>query len=139
MRFIIDLVKYFTYITTGIVLVIIIISLLQGSDGISTTALIQIPCAALVTSLVTVLFYPNETKTKKESHLKTFIHYVVLCGVMITLGAAFKWINLNFSGILIMVITTAAVYAFTFAVSYLSSKQEADELNSALKRKQSKS
>lgn len=138
MRFITDLVRYFTYITTGIVFVFIVLSLVQGADEISTTALMQIPCAALATSLVTVLFYPKESNTKKEYHLKAFIHYIVLCGVMITLGATFKWVNLNLNGILIMVITTAAVYVFTFAVSFISSKQEADELNSALKHKQSK-
>lgn len=138
MKFITDLVKYFTFITTGIVIVFIVIVLIGGHDGISTATLIQIPCSALATSLVTVLFYPKESKTMKEYNLRLLLHYLVLCVVMVVLGTAFEWVNLNLNGILTMVISTAVVYIFTFTAAFLSSKHEADELNSALKNKHSK-
>lgn len=135
MKFITDLIRYFVYITTGIIFVFIAILLLKGYSGISTESLIRIPCAALVTALVTVIIYSRETMTKKEFYVRMAIHYLLLCVIMVFFGIAFGWIDLSLAGVMTMIIATAAVYAFTFAGVYLSSKSEAEELNRALKNK----
>lgn len=135
MKFITDLLSYFVYITTGIVFVFIAILLIEGSGSISTQTLIRIPCAAFVTALVTVLIYSREAVRKKEIYIRIAIHYLLLCVVMVILGTAFGWIDFDLAGVMIMVISTAAIYAFTFAGSYLSSKSEAEKLNRALKNK----
>lgn len=135
MRFITDLIKYFVYITTGILFVFIAIMLIEGSDGIRTQTLIQIPCAALVTALVTVIIYSKEGVTKREFYVRIAIHYLLLCVSMVIFGTVFGWVNLNLGGVMIIIISTAAIYAFTFAGAYLSSKNEAEKLNRALKSK----
>ena len=133
MKYITKIVKYFAFITTGIVVLIGVLMLIQGEKYVSADTLIKIPCAGLATSAVTVLLYPSEDKSKKGYMLGVLLHYIVLCIVMIIFGAASGWIKLNVGGILLMIISTAAVYAFTSVVSYISSKNDADELNRALK------
>lgn len=135
MKFITELLKYFVYITTGILFVFITIMLLGGYESISTQTLMQIPCAAFVTALVTVIIYSKEEVMKKEFNIRMAIHYILLCVIMVIFGTAFEWINLDFAGVMTMVISTAAIYAFTFAGAYLSSKSEAEKLNKALKSK----
>lgn len=139
MKYITEIIRYFTFITTGIVILFIVLMLIKGNDCILLSTLIKIPCAALATSIVTVIFYPTETKTKKEYILKVLLHYLVLCIVMTIFGVLAEWISFNFIGIMIMVISTAAVYIFTYTIAFLCSKNDADELNMALKNKRSKS
>lgn len=138
MKFITDLIRYFVYITTGILFVFITMLLIEGGDSISIQKLIQIPCAALVTALVTVIIYSKEAVMKKEFYIRIAVHYILLCVIMIIFGTAFGWVNLNLAGVMTIVISTAAIYVFTFAGAYLSSKSEAEKLNMALKNKREK-
>ena len=135
MKFITELLKYFVYITTGILLVFIVIMLLGGYESIRTQTLMQIPLAAFVTALVTVIIYSKETMMKKEFNIRMAVHYLLLCVIMVIFGTAFGWVNLDIAGVITIVISTAAIYAFTFAGAYLSSKNEAEKLNKALKSK----
>ncbi|MDE5991700.1 MAG: DUF3021 domain-containing protein [Oscillospiraceae bacterium] len=135
MKFITDLMRYFVYITTGILFVFITMLLIEGSDSISIQKLIQIPCAAFVTALVTVIIYSREAVMKKEFYIRIAIHYLLLCVIMVILGTAFEWIKIDLAGIMTMVISTAAIYVFTFVGAYLLSKSEAEKLNKALKSK----
>ena len=135
MKFITDLIRYFVYITTGILFVFIVILLIEDSGSISTKTLIQIPCAGLVTALVTVIIYSREAVMKKEFYFRIAIHYLLLCVIMTIFGTAFEWVRLDLAGVMTIVIATAAIYAFTFAGAYLSSKSEAEKLNMALKNK----
>ncbi len=138
MKYITEIIKYFTFITTGIVILFVAILLIQGGDSISLKTLIGMPCLGLVTAVVTVFLYPAEARTRREFWLKLLLHYFVLCVVISVFGMVFGWIGLSFKGILLMMVCTAAVYAFTYAVAYLSSKNDADELNQALKKRKSK-
>lgn len=135
MKFITDLIKYFVYITTGILFVFIVILLINGSESISVRTIVQIPLAALATALVTVLIYLKEALTKKGFYIRMAVHYVMLCVVMVIFGTAVGWVALDLAGIMTMVISTAAIYAFTYGGTYLSSKSEAEKLNRALKSK----
>ena len=135
MRFITDLIRYFVYITTGILFVFITILLINGGSGISLQTLIEIPCAALATALVTVFIYSKEAVMKREFYIRMTVHYLLLCFIMVILGTVFGWIEFNISGVITIVISTAAIYAFTFAGAYLSSKSDAKKLNKALQSK----
>lgn len=135
MKFITDLIRYFVYITTGILFVFITILLLNGGSGISLQALIEIPCAALATALVTVFIYSKEAVMKREFYIRIAVHYLLLCIIMVIFGTAFDWIGFDLAGVITIMISTAAVYAFTFAGTYLSSKSDAKKLNKALKSK----
>ncbi len=135
MKFITDLIKLFTSVTTGIVFVFIAVMLIEDIDSISTKMLIQMPCAALVTSLVTTAFFCGESRTRRGYYLRILLHYITLCAVMTALGRFFGWVGSDIKGIMTMVISTGAVYVFTFTVIFISSKHEADRLNSALRSK----
>lgn len=135
MKFITELLKYFVYITTGILFVFITIMLLGGYESISIRELMQIPLAAFVTALVTAVIYSKETMMKKEFNIRMAVHYILLCVIMVIFGTAFGWVSFDLAGVMTIVISTAAIYAFTFAGAYLSSKSEAEKLNKALKSK----
>lgn len=135
MKFLSTLMRYFVYVTTGIVFVFIVISLMYGLDSISLQQLIHIPCAALATALASVIVYPQDEMAKREFTIRVVLHCLLLCVIMIFLGVTFEWITLNLQGVMTMVLSTAAVYAFTFVGMYLSSKSEAGALNKALKTK----
>ncbi len=133
-----EIIKYFTSITTGIVLVFIVIILIQGDKSFPTKFLFEIPCASLATSLLTILLAPDETSQPKPFFLRVTLHYIALCVLMTVLGVSFGWVKLDASGILTMILSTAGVYVFTYAVSYFSSMRDAEEINSALNRKNKK-
>ncbi|MDE6593376.1 MAG: DUF3021 domain-containing protein [Oscillospiraceae bacterium] len=137
MKFFSYLVKYFTYITTGIVFVFIAILLIGDHDGLSREELIQIPCAGFATALVTTVLLVGKWEFPVAFGFRIALHYLMMLAMMIVIGILFEWIEFDLAGIITMVIATAAVYIFTFAVTYISVKNEADELNSALKKKRS--
>ena len=138
MRYLTEIIKFFSFITTGIVILFIVIMLIQGDDGIHLSTLAEIPCAGLVTAAVTVLLYPNEVQSRKKYLLRVLLHYSVLCVIMITMGTLFGWIAPDAGGILLMLISVAVIYLFTFAVAYITSKNDADEMNRVLKDRNKK-
>lgn len=135
MKFINNLIRYFVYINTGVVFVFIVMLLIEGGDGISFKTLIRIPCAAFITALVTAIVYSKEATTKKGIYIRIFVHYLLLCIVMLTFGTAVEWVKFNLGGVITMVISTTAIYVFTFFGVYISSKKDAENLNRALKNK----
>lgn len=137
MKYITEIIKYFAFITTGIVVLMIVIMLIQGDDGISLYTLAEIPCSGLVTSAVTVFLFPSEVQSRKIYLLRILLHYIALCVVMTAMGVFFGWINFDMSGILLMTVSVAVIYAFTFGIAYITSKNDADEINQALKDKHS--
>ncbi|MDE5946568.1 MAG: DUF3021 domain-containing protein, partial [Oscillospiraceae bacterium] len=124
---------YFTYITTGTLIIFILLVIIQNGDSISITNLIQLLCASLVTAFITSFIISD--KIEGPSKIKIVVHYIIICIVMTFLGISFEWVNFNLAGIILMVLSTAFVYVFTYAITYISSKCEADKINSALKNK----
>lgn len=135
MKFLSGLIRYFVYITTGILFVFIIIMILEGSSSISLKTLIEIPCAAFVTSLATAVICSKDIMVKRDFYIGIAVHYLILCIIMVIFGTVCEWVNPDAAGILTIVISTAAIYVFTFAGAYLSSKSEAEKLNRALRNK----
>ena len=134
MKFITDLLRYFVSITTGIVLIFIAVLFVSGIDGISLKILCEIPLMGLITAIVTAIIHHNESYGK-QFIIKILLHYLIIVLIMSIFGILFGWVSANISGVLDMIVTTAGVYVFTYTVTFLLSKKEADELNSALKRK----
>lgn len=135
MKFIKSFLNFFTTITTAITAVISLIVLLIGYSGLSPYITLQILGAGAVTSLLTVIIYSVEFKSRKHFIIMTAIHYVLLCITMNVLGSAFGWINTTAIGIVMMCIYVAVVYVIVYAITYVLMKKEADELNRALKER----
>lgn len=133
MKYISEFIKYFCYITTGIVIVTGITVLPFGT--IPADLLLQSVLAGLITALVTTFFLTGEPKSKKDMFLRFGLHYVSLCVIMVIIGFSFNWIPRDILGVIFMVASVGAVYIFT-ALSYMfTSQKEVKELNKALNEK----
>ena len=138
MKFFTEFLKYFVIITTGVLLMCAVnVSLSEtGGAGLSlSVTLWQILGAGAVTAFVTAWVYKRECNTKKQFIAMGMIHYILICVIMVTLGVLFGWMDLNIGGIIMMTVSVALVYLFTYAVSYISAKHQADEFNKALNEK----
>lgn len=133
MRFITDLMKYFTFITTGITIVFFIQTMISKVETVPVIMIGEIPAAGLVTALITVILLRKEPSTKKGSIIIFTIHFVMMNIIMVAFGLLFDWISPAPLSILSMILCVAFVYAFTFATAYFTSKKDADEINTALK------
>ncbi len=133
MKFLSELIKYFCYITTGIVLVSGIT--VAGSDGIPGITLLQTLLAGAVTAVVTTVLLTGEPKSKADMYFRLGLHFALLCVIMIGIGFWFCWIPRDLLGALFMVVSVAVVYVFT-AISYMmTSRREVGEMNRALREK----
>lgn len=128
-----EFVKYFMNITTGILIICAVNSF--GTEMLSGKVLWQILIAGAGTALLTTIIYNKEVSTTKGFVLMTAVHYILLCVIMIIIGITFDWMSFNLSGIIMMVISVALVYVFTFFGRYIIDKKEADSFNKALKNK----
>lgn len=132
MKFIKSFLSFFTAITTAIAAVVGIVSLISGVDSLPPFMLLQILGAAAATTLITVIIYSVEFKSRKHFIAMTAIHYVLLCITMNVIGIMFGWISAAVNGIVLMCIYVAVVYAIVYTITYILMKKEADELNRAL-------
>ncbi len=138
MKFITEFLKYFVIITTGVLLICAINVSLSETHGESLSVndtLWQILGAGAATAFVTALVYRRECNTKKKFIVMVIIHYILICAMMIVMGVSFGWMDLNIGGIIMMTVSAALVYLFTYAVRYFSDMRQADEFNRALKEK----
>lgn len=135
MKKIADYVKWFLYITTGILIVCGVNMEMMGMDMIPLKTLWQILLSGFLTTAVTVLLLPTELAGKVETCVKFLLHYVSLCIVMILCGNWFGWLDLDFKGILMMVVSVAGVYLLAFAAYYLIELRQANRINQKLKEK----
>ncbi|MBQ4225599.1 MAG: DUF3021 family protein, partial [Oscillospiraceae bacterium] len=67
----------------------------------------------------------DETVSRRESLLRYIIHIIFLIAVVLIGGYILGWYTPGIGGILIMVISIALVYAFTFFIIYYNSKKTA--------------
>ncbi|MBP0963908.1 MAG: DUF3021 domain-containing protein [Oscillospiraceae bacterium] len=138
MKFITEFLEYFVIITTGVLIICAINISLSETHGESLevgVTLWEIVGAGAATAFVTALVYRRECNTKKKFIAMVIIHYILICAIMIFMGVSFGWMDLNIGGIIMMTVSVALVYLFTYVISYISAKHQADEFNKALKEK----
>lgn len=135
MRKLYELIKWFCYITPGIVFVCAVNAALAGETAIPVTNLWQILLSALLTALVTTLLLPKEWDHKLTVCAGILLHYAALSIVMISFGCWFGWMRLDAAGILMMLISVAAVYMFVLLTYFLIDIRQADKINQKLKEK----
>ncbi len=129
---------FFVAITTAIVFVVAIDGAISDYEMIPKHTMFQILGAGAVTALVTAAIFGYEPKTRKQYLIQSVVHYVILCGIMVSAGIMFGWIDATLFGIMMMCVYVAVVYFIVFVVSYLLLKKEADRFNEALERRRSK-
>ena len=132
-------------ISAAVMMIYFVNRLIYSGSDISRT---QMPVtdlpAILVISFIcavgTVLIQDgnDETVSRRESLLRYIIHIIFLVAVVLIGGYFLGWYTLGIGGILIMVISIAFVYAFTFFMIYYNSKKTADEVNKKIKERTEK-
>lgn len=132
-------IRWFIAITTGVLMICAVDFLIFHEGDLPGTTLWDILLSSFVTTVVTSVFWGiKEVKEGASEIVAIVMHYICLCIVMIVFGAKFGWMELNLSGILMMVLSVAAVYVFSFVVNYILDSQQADMMNQKLKEKYSK-
>lgn len=130
-----NFIKWFVYITVGILIVCGINYKLAGSETVPVDVFGMILLSAFVTTLATVLFSPREEDGKVKSCVKYVLHFIVLCVIMCFLGKRFGWIDYDLVGIGGMVIDVGLVYLLAFIAYYVIDIKQAKEINKMLQEK----
>lgn len=140
MNFLKELCRYFVQITTGIIIICAVNFAVWGGDSdLPKDILWQILLSGAVTAVITeIIMILPEASTKKQFILYTVLHYAVLCVVMSVLGIMFGWASKTAAGVVLMCLSVAVVYAFTMALTYLTSKRDAENLTRLLRSKYKK-
>lgn len=135
MRFLKDLLRNFAYVTTGTVIAFAVYTAIIGVKEVPIIMVAEIPAAGFVTALIATAMLFKEQRTRKGIIAVTVLNYILVSAAMVALGILFGWIEFEIKQILLMLACAVFVYAFTVIISYLTLKQEADEINEALKNK----
>lgn len=67
-----------------------------------------------------------------ETKVRWVMHYVFINIAVLVLGGLFGWYRVSVPGVFFMCITSAAVYAFTYGMTYLNDLKTADRMNRKL-------
>lgn len=134
MKFLKSFVRFFSTITTCILIVCAVNFFLSDSTEIPGDTLFRILLSGFATALVTAVFYYREIKTHKQFLIIIILHYVLLCGIMIGLGVWFGWMDFDLGGIIMMLVSVTVVYALTMLMNYIVAKKDADEINKMLEQ-----
>ena len=133
MKYISEFIKYFCYITTGIVIVSGITVL--PNEMIRSATILQSVFAGAITALVTTILLTGEPKSKNDIIFRMGFHYILLCVIMVIVGFVFNWIPRSIIGVIFMVISVGIVYIFVTLTYVFTSRKEVNELNKALLKK----
>lgn len=137
MRIFREAIKWFVYITTGILIVVAVNITLAGEEMMLSKTLWEILLSAFLTTIVTVLLFSADETRQHVAYLNLVLHYLALCVVMIICGTWFGWIAFNLAGILLMTISVAAVYLLTFFAYAILDRRQAETINKRLKERYS--
>ncbi len=130
-----NFIKWFFYITVGI---LVVCGAGYASAGVETVAVDvfgKILLSAFITTLITLIFRPKEDDEKKRFGVKMVVHYLILYVTMCFMGGWFGWIEMNLVGILVMAIYVGLVYILAFTTHYIIDVKQAGEINKRLQEK----
>ena len=130
-----NFVKWFLYITIGIMIVAGILFSASGEGVLPKNTIWYILLSGLLTAMVTVLFHLENINTWRQFVIRAIFHYLSLSAVMIVLGNLFGWMEPDLSGIIMMLGSVGAVYLITFTVHYIMDLKQAEKINEKLKEK----
>ena len=135
MKIISSFIKWYFYITTGILFVCAINMTLSREENIPSDTLWKILLSGFLTTVVTMFFLFRESDSKFVMIYRMILHYLALGIVMILSGRWFGWLEFDISGIVMMLLSVAVVYLLTFLVYYILDRKEAQEINQKLNEK----
>ncbi|HIS62546.1 MAG TPA: DUF3021 family protein [Candidatus Scybalomonas excrementigallinarum] len=135
MKIISSFIKWYFYITTGILFVCAINMTLSREENIPSDTLWKILLSGFLTTVVTMFFLFRESDSKFVMGYRMILHYLALGIVMILSGRWFGWLEFDISGIVMMLLSVAVVYFLTSFAYYILDRKEAQEINQKLNEK----
>lgn len=135
MKIISSFIKWYFYITTGILFVCAINMTLSREENIPSDTLWKILLSGFLTTVVTMFFLFRESDSKFVMGYRMILHYLALGIVMILNGRWFGWLEFDISGIVMMLLSVAVVYFLTSFAYYILDRKEAQEINQKLNEK----
>lgn len=135
MKIISSFIKWYLYITTGILLVCAINITLSREENIPSNTLWKVLLSGFLTTAVTMFFLFRESDSKFVMGYRMILHYLALSIVMIVSGRWFGWLEFRISGIAMMLLSVAVVYFLTSLAYYILDRKEAQEINQKLNEK----
>lgn len=130
-----EVIKWFLYITTGILIVVSLSYTLAGEESVPTIALWYILLAGFLTTIVTVILVPGDDEKPLVGGLKMLLHYIALCVVMVICGTMFGWMTFCLEGVIMMCVDVALVYGICLFAYCIVDRKQADAINKKLKEK----
>lgn len=94
----------------------------------------EIPILGFVCALGTeVLMVDDHPDMKpREAVIRIIIHYIYVNAAALVCGYIFGWYDLTVSGVLLMLLTSALIYGFTYFFTYINRVNTANKLNQKL-------
>lgn len=135
MKFFTEFLKMFTYITTGTAVAFAAYTLIVGYEMVAVYTVAEIPLVGIIMSFITTATIQREYSTNKGMAFAFACHYIFVSISMVGLGIHFEWVRPVPEEILLMLGCVAFVYAFSFAMFFVSMKREANQINTALKER----
>lgn len=133
MRFLSEFLKMFSYVTTGTAVAFAAYTMIVGYEMVTVYSVAEIPLVGIIMSLITTFTIQREYSTTKGLIGAFVCHYVFVSITMVGLGILFEWVRPFPAEILLMLGCVVFVYAFSFAMFFISMKKEARKINDALK------
>lgn len=105
-----------------------------ASAKIPYITLWQIPLLGFLCALGTDITMSSRNElTNMQTRIRIALHYIYINTVVLVCGYFFGWYDLSVGGVLLMLLTSAVIYAFTFYFNYLRDIKTADKMNRKLK------
>lgn len=105
-----------------------------ASAKIPYITLWQIPLLGFLCALGTEIAMSSRSElTNRQARIRIALHYIYINTVVLVCGYFFGWYGLSVSGVFLMLLTSAIIYAFTFYFNYLRDIKTADKMNRKLK------
>lgn len=101
---------------------------------IPSLALPEILSVGILCGVATELLLPNRELPVTEGRIRCIIHYALINAIVLICGYLYGWYALDAASILLMCLTSAGVYVFTFLLNFHKDKKMSDEMNEKLEK-----
>lgn len=141
-KHIIKIIELTTYISFGTLIacaVWYLVTLLSRGEPIASASmpyitLWEIPLLGFLCAVGTdIAMSASSELTANQVRVRIALHYVYINAVVLICGYFFGWYELTVSGVLLMLLTSAVIYAFTFFFTFFKDIKTADKMNRRLK------
>lgn len=126
--------RTFVLVNTGILFAVAVFTtIIYPQEKISSAMLWQIPVAAMVTSLETLIYPVNRSMGRREGVLRILLHYLSVIAAVLFCGWQFAWYDItDRENVLYMLLSITLIFAGVSVVVWGVSASAARKMNEKL-------